>query len=91
MRLLVMRPGGRDPGPAEGDGKGRPAAGPLPMPGEGARRGGVARPKPESVSGVNFELHFKRFATTTVTKIVGIQESLMLCNLSIKMIIKNTF
>lgn len=38
---LVTRPGGSEPGP-EGDGKVR-------KPGEGARRGGVARPRPESV------------------------------------------
>lgn len=44
-----MKPGGREPGP-EGDGKCRPDG---PIPGDGARRGGVARPKPESVSSHN--------------------------------------
>lgn len=43
-RRLFMKPG-NEPGP-DGDGRWRLA----PMPGEGARRGGVARPKPESVS-----------------------------------------
>lgn len=41
-----MRPGGSEPGP-DGDGKWRA---PGPMPGEGARLGGVALPKPESES-----------------------------------------
>lgn len=45
IRRLVISPGGRLPGP-EGDGK--CLIGPIP--GDGARRGGVARPKPESVS-----------------------------------------
>lgn len=42
---LVMRPGGSEPGP-EGDGKCLM----LPIPGLGARLGGVARPRPLSVS-----------------------------------------
>lgn len=46
MRRLFMKPGGNEPGP-DGEGKWRPDG---PMPGEGARRGGVARPRPESVS-----------------------------------------
>lgn len=46
-RLFVMRPGGSDPGP-DGDGKCRLEG---PMPGDGARLGGVARPSPESESG----------------------------------------
>lgn len=41
-----MKPGGNEPGP-DGDGKWRPDG---PIPGDGARLGGVARPKPESVS-----------------------------------------
>lgn len=45
-RPRFMKPGGNDPGP-DGDGKCRFE---CPMPGDGARRGGVARPKPESVS-----------------------------------------
>lgn len=44
-----MSPGGKEPGP-DGDGKCRPTPCELPIPGDGARRGGVARPKPESVS-----------------------------------------
>lgn len=47
IRRLFMKPGGSEPGP-DGDGKCRPDG---PIPGDGARRGGVARPKPESVSG----------------------------------------
>lgn len=43
---LFIKPGGSEPGP-DGDGKWRPDG---PIPGDGARRGGVARPKPESVS-----------------------------------------
>lgn len=46
-----MKPGGNDPGP-DGDGKWRFDG---PIPGDGARRGGVARPKPESVSMHNFK------------------------------------
>lgn len=46
IRLLFIKPGGSEPGP-DGDGKWRPDG---PIPGDGARRGGVARPKPESVS-----------------------------------------
>lgn len=47
--LLVIRPGGKDPGP---DGEGRCLMLPtqFPMPGLGARLGGVARPSPLSVS-----------------------------------------
>lgn len=45
-RRFDINPGGSDPGP-EGDGKCLPDG---PIPGDGARRGGVARPKPESVS-----------------------------------------
>lgn len=41
-----MRPGGNEPGP-DGDGKWRA---PGPMPGDGARLGGVALPRPESES-----------------------------------------
>ena len=41
-----MKPGGNEPGP-DGDGKCLPE---RPIPGDGARLGGVARPKPESVS-----------------------------------------
>lgn len=48
MRRLFMKPGGNEPGP-EGDGRWRPDG---PIPGDGARRGGVARPRPESVSAV---------------------------------------
>lgn len=44
-RRLDIRPGGRDPGP-DGDGKCLV----LPIPGLGALLGGVARPKPLSVS-----------------------------------------
>lgn len=40
---------GKEPGPL-GEGKWRPDDEPDPMPGDGARRGGVARPKPESES-----------------------------------------
>lgn len=46
IRLLFIKPGGSEPGP-DGDGKWRPEG---PIPGDGARRGGVALPKPESVS-----------------------------------------
>lgn len=46
MRRLFIKPGGSDPGP-DGDGRWRPDG---PMPGDGARLGGVARPSPESVS-----------------------------------------
>lgn len=42
-RRLVIKPGGNDPGP-DGDGRWRG------IPGEGARRGGVALPSPESES-----------------------------------------
>lgn len=42
-----MRPGGNEPGP-DGDGKCRTDD--EPMPGDGARLGGVARPNPESES-----------------------------------------
>lgn len=42
---FVMRPGGKDPGP---EGEGRCLI--LPMPGLGARLGGVALPSPLSVS-----------------------------------------
>lgn len=53
MRRFVIKPGGNEPGP-EGDGKCRPmTCEPPPIPGEGALRGGVARPKPESVSAFN--------------------------------------
>lgn len=45
-RCLFIKPGGNEPGP-DGDGKCRFDGA---MPGDGARRGGVARPKPESVS-----------------------------------------
>lgn len=49
MRLFDIRLGcGSEPGP-DGDGKWRDDD-PVPMPGDGARRGGVARPKPESES-----------------------------------------
>lgn len=48
---LFIKPGGNDPGP-DGDGKWRFDG---PIPGDGARRGGVARPKPESVSMHNFK------------------------------------
>lgn len=44
-RRFVIKPGGSEPGP-DGDGICLPEA----MPGDGARRGGVARPNPESVS-----------------------------------------
>lgn len=40
---------GKEPGPL-GEGKWRPEDDPEPIPGDGARRGGVARPKPESES-----------------------------------------
>lgn len=46
IRRLCIRPPGREPGP-DGEGKCRPEG---PIPGEGARLGGVARPNPESVS-----------------------------------------
>jgi len=42
---FVISPGGSEPGP-DGDGRCRI----LLMPGDGARRGGVALPRPESVS-----------------------------------------
>lgn len=43
--FLVMRPGGSDPGP-----EGEVRCLTLPIPGLGARLGGVPRPKPLSVS-----------------------------------------
>lgn len=43
---LFIKPPGNEPGP-DGDGKWRDEG---PIPGDGARRGGVARPRPESVS-----------------------------------------
>lgn len=46
IRRLFIKPGGSEPGP-DGDGRWRPDG---PMPGDGARLGGVARPSPESVS-----------------------------------------
>lgn len=45
-RRFDIKPGGKEPGP-EGDGICLPDAA---IPGDGARRGGVARPNPESVS-----------------------------------------
>lgn len=55
---LFIKPGGREPGP-DGDGKWRLD---CPMPGDGARRGGVARPKPESVStSQNVRQKYKHF------------------------------
>ena len=45
---FVIRPGGKDPGP---EGEGRCLM--LPIPGLGARLGGVARPRPLSVSARN--------------------------------------
>lgn len=45
-RRFDTRPGGKDPGP-DGDGICLPDSA---IPGDGARRGGVARPNPESVS-----------------------------------------
>lgn len=59
-RRFDIKPGGSEPGP-DGDGICLPEA----MPGDGARRGGVARPNPESVSRprcVSFKQHF---TTTT--------------------------
>lgn len=47
-RRFDIKPGGNEPGP-EGDGICLPEA-PIPIPGDGARLGGVARPSPESVS-----------------------------------------
>jgi len=47
-RRFDIKPGGKEPGP-EGDGICLPEA-PIPIPGDGARLGGVARPSPESVS-----------------------------------------
>lgn len=47
---LFMKPGGNEPGP-DGDGKWRLD---CPTPGDGARRGGVARPNPESVSTLHY-------------------------------------
>lgn len=55
MRRLFMKPGGREPGP-DGDGRWRPDG---PMPGDGARLGGVARPKPESVSSHKIERQWR--------------------------------
>lgn len=55
-RLFVMSPGGSDPGP-DGDGKCRLEG---PMPGDGARLGGVARPSPESESGSQSHIHANR-------------------------------
>lgn len=49
MRRFVISPGGREPGP-DGDGRCRPTTCEPPIPGDGALRGGVALPKPESVS-----------------------------------------
>lgn len=43
---MFIKPGGSEPGP-DGEGKWRLDG---PIPGDGARRGGVARPNPESVS-----------------------------------------
>lgn len=42
VRRFVISPGGREPGP---DGEGN-----VRTPGDGALRGGVARPRPESAS-----------------------------------------
>lgn len=61
---LFMKPGGREPGP-DGDGKWRPDG---PMPGDGARLGGVARPKPESVSRHNMWIEKKEKIERIVMK-----------------------
>lgn len=52
---------GKEPGPL-GEGKWRPDEDPDPMPGDGARRGGVARPKPESESDGLSKLHDIKWA-----------------------------
>lgn len=54
---LFMKPGGNEPGP-DGDGKCRPDG---PIPGDGARLGGVARPNPESVSRHQAKIEEKKF------------------------------
>lgn len=46
-RRFVINPGGSEPGP-DGEGRWRLDG---PIPGDGARLGGVARPRPESESG----------------------------------------
>lgn len=60
-RLFETNPGGNDSGP-DGDGKCllMPATpvGLPPIPGDGARLGGVERPKPESVSSQQCEYKF---------------------------------
>lgn len=60
-RLLETNPGGNDSGP-DGDGKCllMPATpvGLPPIPGDGARLGGVERPKPESVSSQQCECDY---------------------------------
>jgi hypothetical protein len=56
-RRFVIKPGGKEPGP-EGDGKCLVEED-EPIPGDGALRGGVARPSPESESEVFFSKQFQ--------------------------------
>lgn len=73
---LFIKPGGNDPGP-DGDGKWRFDG---PIPGDGARRGGVARPKPESVSMHNskkriisfFSIEVQQYALFLMIKCYGL-------------------
>lgn len=59
-RRFDIKPGGSEPGP-DGDGICLPEA----IPGDGARRGGVARPNPESVSGPSCVLLMWRIKKTS--------------------------
>lgn len=60
---FVMSPGGRLPGP---EGEGRCLIGPIP--GDGARRGGVALPKPESVSPYRYAMLSWSLLDPNITK-----------------------